>query len=325
MSDDPKDTMPNLPDTERQILIDDDASLRSEVAADAREGFEETRYIEVAAFEDAGSTALVPPDRPRKVYAGMWGTVEIAAVGVSMLLMLAVIVFYVFFVIPSGRELEAERMERDRVERELVSAKERYGNITNVETEVARLIESVDSFESRYLPLSVTGRTALYQRVNGLISAHGLVNTTGPDYSPLEVADQSVTNQSDTERGRSKFRSHFPGIYVTMTVEGTYPSIRRFIREIETGNEFVIISSVELEPAERRQQPAEIDQQTGTETASQENPGFPGGFGQPQTQTPRSPATQRGRTLGEIVSLRIEMAAYFRRQNSHPVGTEDVQ
>jgi hypothetical protein len=309
MSEDPKNTVPNLPDTEPQILIDDEASLQGESDA----------------FDDAGSTALIPPDRPRKVYAGMWGTVEIAVVGISLMLLLASIVFYVFFVVPSDRELKAERMERDRVERELLAAKDRYGNITNVETEVARLIESVDSFESRFLPLAVTGRTALYQRVNGLISAHGLVNTTGPDYSPLEVVDQSVANQSDTERGRSRFRSHFPGVYVTMTVEGNYPSIRRFIREIETGNEFVIISSVELEPAERRQQPADSDQQQGAETARQEFPGFPDGFGQPQTQTPRSPATQRGRTLGEIVSLRIEMAAYFRRQNSPAMGTEGVQ
>ncbi|HKX83943.1 MAG TPA: hypothetical protein VJL58_06985, partial [Pyrinomonadaceae bacterium] len=39
---------------------------------------------------------LVPANRPRKVYGGMWGQMEIGAVGVALLGVMAVILFYLF-------------------------------------------------------------------------------------------------------------------------------------------------------------------------------------------------------------------------------------
>ena len=83
-----------------------------------------------------------------------------------------------------------------------------------------------------------------------MISAYGLVNTSGPDYAPLEIADNQGGNQNEAERGRAKYQSIFPGVYVTTTVEGSYQNLRRFIREMETSNQFVVISAVELQPAE---------------------------------------------------------------------------
>jgi len=55
-----------------------------------------------------------------------------------------------------------------------------------------------------------------------LIRGYGLVNTSGPDYAPLEIVDQNATQETDEERGRAKFRSLFPGVYVTVTLEGSY-------------------------------------------------------------------------------------------------------
>jgi hypothetical protein len=73
-------------------------------------------------------------------------------------------------------------------------------------------------------------------------------------------ANGSEDEQAKQEQGRSKFRSIFPGVYVTMTLEGSYQNLRRFIREIETGSEFVIISSVELEPTETKKKEADPSQ-----------------------------------------------------------------
>jgi hypothetical protein len=266
---------------------------------------------------------VVPKNRPRKVYGGMWGQNEIAAAAVSMLAILAVIAFYLLVVGPSNRELERNRAERSRLELELISARAKYGSITSTETQVAKLMTSVDDFESNYLPVAATGRTSLYQRINGLIAGYGLIPTNGPDFSPLEIAEQTRIDQSDEERGREKFRSLFPGVYVTMTVEGSYQNLRRFIREIETGNEFVVVSSVELEPSDSEKPadptkppPQNIPQRSGVSI----NSGVPGFDNQPNpvqnaAQTPR----QRGKTHGETVSLRLEMAAYFRRQVMAPV------
>lgn len=271
---------------------------------------------ETVVIEKAPELDIIPANRPRKVYGGMWGPPELVALGVSILFLLGAVLFYIIFVKPSYEELEANKSERNRLETELISARAKYGNITNTETEVARLVSSVDDFEANFLPVAINGRTALYQRVNSLIIGNGLVNTNGPTYAPLEVAEPSQSEQSEEERGRERFRSLFPGVYVSMTVEGSYQNLRRFIREVETGREFVIISSVELAPSESTTGNAATSPDTGIVTIDPVT-----GM---QMQAQPQPQTQRGRTQGERVALRLEMAAYFRRPNS-AVPVEEVQ
>lgn len=265
---------------------------------------------------------IVPANRPRKVYGGMWGQAELITVAFAMVALFIVAMLYIFMVAPANRELEATLTRRDRLRTELDLARSKYGDITNTETQVVKLMASVEDFESRYLPMASNGRTSLYQRINGLISGYGLINTSGPDYSPLETVDANDGVQSEEERGRSKYRSLFPGVYVTMTVEGSYQNIRRFIREIETGNDFVVVSAVELEPSDA--EAGSDKQKPPVQSAQVANPnsGLPPGFsGNPtiaQQQQPAPSARQKGKTHGEVVSLRLEMAAYFRRPNTVP-------
>ena len=262
--------------------------------------------------------------RPRKVYSGMWGVTEIAVVAASAIILLVAILVYVFAVVPSSRELAKNQSEANRLEAELISAKTKYGEITDTKSQVAKLLSSADDFETRFLPAATNGRTALYQRINGLIAAYGLTNTTGPDYQPLETADQAKNNnQSEEDRGRERFRSLFPGIYVTMTVEGPYQSLRRFIREIETGNEFIIVSSVELAPSDAEQKkndPTKPPQNAGVQPSVA---GFPAVNQAGIQNAPVQPAKRDvGKTRGEVVALRLEMAAYFRRTNFVPMVTQ---
>ena len=207
--------------------------------------------VETAVVEVQPDIEMLPPI-PRKVYAGMWGTAEIAAVAVSTLVVMLVMVLYFFWVIPSDRELAKNLSEADRLESEVMSARSKYGEITDTQSQVGKLVGSVEDFEARFLPVSRTGQTALYQKLNGLIGAYGLTNTSGPDYAPLETADVNTGEASSDEKGRSKFRSLYPGVYVTTTVEGSYQNLRRFIREIETGRDFIIVSAVELAPTDKQ-------------------------------------------------------------------------
>jgi Type II secretion system (T2SS), protein M subtype b len=277
---------------------------------------------ETIVFEKEPRIDISPKNRPRKVYAGMWGRSEITTVGMAMLAVLTVILLYVFLVVPSNKELEKNRSERDRLEKELASARAKYGDITSTETQVAKLVSSVEDFETNNLRVADVGRNALYQRINGLIAAYGLVNTTGPDFVPLETADQAAGQQTEAERGRSKHRSLFPGVYVTMTVEGSYQNLRRFIREIETGNEFVAISAVELQPSDsgQNQNAAPAGPPGPYDRPPQANPtlnGF-GAVNDPSAAAAQQPKAAGGKTHGEVVTLRIEMAAYFRRANFAP-------
>jgi Tfp pilus assembly protein PilO len=275
---------------------------------------------ETIVIDKQPSIDVVPRNRPRKVYLGMWGPTEIATVGVGLLATLATLLVYFFLVLPSDRELARNREERDRLEKELASANSKYGSITDTQAQVNTLLKSVEDFQLTYLPAAANGKYALYERLNGLIASNGLVNTSGPDYAPLEDdgKDTGQQNDGDSAKGRARFKSLFPGVYVTMTVEGSYQNLRRFINEIEAGQEFIVISSVKLQPTENKQQnsregPAQTVNPGQTAMAANPQAGqMPGGMPGAGVIT-QQPRQRQGKTHGEVVSLRLEMAAYFRR------------
>jgi Tfp pilus assembly protein PilO len=318
----------NLPkESESEILVNEYGETRdAAVVVDEPDRTVLLTQDETIVIDKEPRIDVVPSNRPRKVYGGMWGPPELVTVAFAMVALFIVALIYIFMVAPAKRELAENRTRRDQLERDLISAQDKYGKITNTEEHVAKLMTSVDDFESRNLKDSANGRTSLYQQINSLIVGYGLVNTSGPDYSPLETAEQGDGVESEEERGRSKYRSLFPGVYVSMTVEGSYQSIRRFIRDIETGNDFVVVSAVELQPSDTEQRPDRA-QNPEAVAAAPGNPakpsGIPSGFqtgpnpnlGPDQTQSSRN----KGKTHGDVVSLRLEMAAYFRRPNAMPV------
>ena len=325
-----KKTEDEIPENETEIVRNDyGATKDSTVVIEEKDRTVLLTEDETVIIEKSPAIDVVPKNRSRKVYAGMWGQVEIATVGVALLAVLTTILLFVFLVIPAQKELDENRAKRDQLERELLTARGKYGTITTTEERVRELKTSVEDFESRFLPNPTVGRTALYQRINGLIAGYGLVNTTGPDYAPLELDSRQAVEVSQTESGKTKFQSLFPGVYVTMTVEGSYQNLRRFIRDVETSEQFVIISAVELEPAEGedKKNKTETVQNRPNQQAIQNDPygqiqpGFSGAGQQPQTTVTRA---NRGKTYGETVSLRLEMAAYFRRPNFDSTETENT-
>jgi Tfp pilus assembly protein PilO len=291
---------------------------------------------ETLIIEKEPTIPIVPKNRPRNVYGGMWGRNEIITVALASLAFLIVVLIYFFEVIPSNRELARHKEEADNLKTVLATANDRYGSVVSTEDQVAKIVASETDFETRYLPPIGSGRNELYQRLNSLIDDYGLTNTSGPDYAPLEMINQqdaNSTNQTDEQRGREKFRSLFPGVYVSMTVEGSYQNLRRFIKDIEAGQEFIVISSVQLTPSDSEHQ-SSGDQQKPLETQpvagqyARPNPTGPPGYngpnpngatmGRPQPVAPpiaqqQNRPGQKGKMHGEVVSLHLEMAAYFRR------------
>jgi len=298
---------------------------------------EETRTVlltndETIVIEKEPRIDIMPKNRPRKIYGGMWGQMEVATVALGMLAILATVLLFVLVVLPAKKELEANRAKRDELEAQLISSRSKYGTITTTEARVAELITSVNDFETRYLRNPLLDKTSLYQRLNGLISAYGLTNTSGPDYAPLEISDGNRSSEeSEGERGRTKFQSLFPGVYVTTTVEGSYQNLRRFIREIETSQQFVVISAIELEPAENEEEKPDPSKPLQASINQVKiNQADPSGLPMGQTVTQNVPISQqakivRGKTRGETVSLRLEMAAYFRRPTFQPVAVSNQQ
>ncbi|HMS42642.1 MAG TPA: hypothetical protein PKE69_20600 [Pyrinomonadaceae bacterium] len=269
---------------------------------------------------------VVPNNRPRKVYGGMWGIPEITTVGLAGLAILSVLLLYLFFVMPRESELKNNRAKQDELEKKLISEKQRFGSAETTEKRVAELINSVDDFETRALKPDSISRSALYQQINGLIVGYGLTNTTGPDYQRLEIT-ASNNAQDEKESGRAKFQSLFPGDYVTMTVEGSYQNLRRFIRQIETNNQFIVISTIEFEPADSEEKK---DNKQNVADKQMQNPPLTdfrnGGINPTQiTQATPKPKVPQGKKRGEIVALRLEMAAYYRRPNFVPQQIDKEQ
>lgn len=263
----------------------------------------------------------IPSNRKRKVYGGMWGTPEMIVVGLGLAALAAMIAFFVFFVIPARRELSASNAKVADLNKKLSDAQARYGKITNTKDRVAELKQSADDFQSRFLSPRVNGEMAIYQKLSGLISAYGLTNTAGPDYAPLDTLELGRSQQKTEEgKGRAKLVSYFPGTYITVTLDGSYQNLRRFIREVESSSQFVVISSIEIEPSESTDE-EKIDPTKPPKLAPPVNPSNPNTF-QPESigATDNAAKVDRGKTRGETVTLRIEMAAYFRRGEVAPTA-----
>ena len=97
----------------------------------------ETEPVETATVVEAVPT-VVPPSRPRRIYSGMWGPAEIVVVAAGALALIAVIVFYFLGVVPSNRELARNKSEADRLDSEQMSAKSKYGEMTDTQSQVEK-------------------------------------------------------------------------------------------------------------------------------------------------------------------------------------------
>ena len=213
---------------------------------------------------------------------GMLGVAEIAGLAGSALIFLMTAFAYFYFLVPARSNLQTLQLERSRLQTQLRNSQELMRHGQDTETTVDKITESLTDFESNRLSIRSQGRMALYAELNQLIRKNGLRNTSGPAYIPLDTVDSKRT-PSGSKSASTKWQSVYPGIGVTLTVEGTYQNLRRFLRNLETSNQFLVINTIEFERA--------------TETNIAVSAG---------------PAVADG-SRGSLVSLRLDMATYFQR------------
>lgn len=230
----------------------------------------------------------------REPKLGMLGLPEIIALGLA-LIMLAVVLFAYFYLFLPARSRQQRALEqRDALQKRLRDVQGAYKPMMDTESTVAEIDKSLKDFEETRLARSDEGRMGIYQELNELIKRNGLRASGGINYSPLDPLSTQASQQGTgtfgnvTRSTSSKWQSVYPGLGINLTVEGPYANVRRFIRDIEASRQFVVINSVELE---------------GVTDVAARAPGTPDG----------SPTT----TPSSIVSLRVDMAAYFRRGASN--------
>jgi tetrahydromethanopterin S-methyltransferase subunit F len=207
------------------------------------------------------------------------GVAEVAGLAGSAVMLLAVIFVYLYFYSPAESRLATAQSERNRLQQKLSTLQKNIDVQGSTQDSIDKISESLENFESNKLIGRDAGRITLYNVLIQLIRSNKLRNTSGPVYSYLE-AKGSQTNAARTVN--SRWQSLYPGIGVTVTVEGQYANLRHFVRDIEASNQFIIVNAVELERAS-------------------------------DTETSPASATTPGAPRNTLVSLRLDLAAYFRR------------
>src|SRR5262245_40434721 len=178
------------------------------------------------------------------------GLPELIGLAGAAVLALVVVFAYLYFYLPARSRLNSAEAERARLQ----TLKQSFGVKVNqglsVRDTVQKITTSLSDFESRWLAREDPGRMSLYTVLNELIKSNGLRNTAGPSYTPLEIVGTKQQVQptiSGEKQSNSKWQSIYPGIAVSVTVEGPYQNVRHFVHDIEASRQFLIINAVELE------------------------------------------------------------------------------
>ena len=222
------------------------------------------------------------------------GLPELIGLAGAVLIAFLTIFAYFYFYLPAHSRLTSLELERNRLQGQKRASKSNLETTTTVREEVNKINSSMTDFESNYLAASSSGRLSLYSTLNNLIKNNGLRNTAGPTYTALDPLGSKTQVQPAASAERqsvTKWQSIYPGIAVSVTVEGAYQRVRHFVRDIETSRQFLIINAVELES---------VTQSGIPDVAT--SPGGPAG------------------SKSTLVSLRLEMATYFQR--SQPANAQ---
>lgn len=213
----------------------------------------------------------------------MFGVAEVAALAGSCLVLLLVLLSYLYFLVPARSRVSSLNQDKSRLQTNLQTLKGVVNKEQTTKEQVDRIAASLGEFESSHLLRADEGRLDLYDELNQMILKNNLRNTSGPTYTPLDP-----TGEKAAAGGKSiitKWQSFYPGIAVMVTVEGQYQDIRRFVRDLERSKQFVVINQVELQRANENNAPASVDE-------SAPNSG------------------------GSLISLQLNLATYFQRDNA---------
>jgi hypothetical protein len=266
--------------------------------------------------------------------SGIFDVPEIIAVSLGGLLIFLVAITYIFWLLPARERVRQRELSRNQMEKNLKELQEKIGVNKSTESRVGDIIGSVDRFENNFLTPGNLGNSSLYGRLNELIRTKNLRNTAGPEYAPLEAANvEKLEKDERSGAGRGKFQSLYPGTGVSVTVEGSYASLRRFISDLENSRQFVVINSMEIESNGETSTGGSNTPATTNNVSSMSTSGIPSEIsGIPNTPNssnpnrinPRAPQIVQpqptvapkpapvSRPRGSV-SMRLELAAYFRR------------
>ena len=238
------------------------------------------------------------------------GLPEFIGLAGAILIAVITLVAYFYFYVPAHSRLRSAQVARDRLQGQLRASETNFKETTTTREAVDKIDASLRDFESNWLANSGPGRMTLYSELNNVIRSNGLRNTSGPTYTALQPIGSKLQQTAVTEKqSNAKWQSIYPGIAVSVTVEGPYQNVRHFVRDIESSRQFLIINAVELESLSQSAASQDL-------RAAQSAPP-PSRSGK---AAPPAAALPTGPRIG-WVSLRLDMATYFQRPNTDIAST----
>lgn len=245
------------------------------------------------------------------------GPAEMIALGGAVLIALITIFAYFYFLVPAQSRRSSTLSERERLQAQLRNTEASFGKESNTQSTVDKIRGSLEDFDSNWLQEPASGRMTLYKELNNLIRSNGLRNTAGPSYTPLQpIGTKNAVQASATasQQTSARWQTVYPGIAVSVTVEGPYQNVRHFVRDIEISREFLIINAVELESVTHTG--GFVDSPPVTDNRAV--PSIPS-----RAAALRSAAPQPAGDKGAMVSLRVDLATYFRQPGTDAGSTQE--
>jgi hypothetical protein len=206
------------------------------------------------------------------------GVPEMIALAVACALLALSFAAYFLLLVPERSRLAGLEDQRRQLQTQIRSAGESREHSRSTGETVARILQSLTRFESDALDVRGTGDKQLLEELNQKIGRSGLARA---QFSFAYQDDtQAGANQSSQQRAAGNLsgsarrrQAVFPSTDISLSIEGNYANLRRFIRDVESSRHFVVINGVQLEGVS----------ETGAEAAR-----------------------------GALVALRLDMSAYFR-------------
>jgi Tfp pilus assembly protein PilO len=217
--------------------------------------------------------------------SSMFGLAEVAALACSCFVLLLVLLSYLYFYLPARSRHNAALADRVQLKTNLEKLRAIVSKGQSSTITVNNIAASLQDFESKGLTRQDQGRLALYDELNQIIIKNGVRNTSGPTYTAVDPKGTKVTPGKSVN---TKWQSYYPGLAVTVTVEGPYQKVRHFISDIERSKQFLIINEVELQRATDN----------------------------------NAPVNESG-AKASLVSLQLSMATYFQRGSEGSIADQE--
>jgi Tfp pilus assembly protein PilO len=222
----------------------------------------------------------------RTSFLGVPEVVALVAAGVLLALALAA---YFLMLVPARMNVANLETERTSLQTKIRAATENRNQRQTTGETVARIVSSIERFESSALAPRETSVMKLYEELNAKTKRSGLARAqfsfVHQDDTQAGASQQSQQRAAGNLAGSARRRQDvFPAVDISLSIEGTYPNVRRFVRDLEQSPRFIVINGIQLEGV------------------SESGGGAPG--------------------RAALVGLRLDMSGYFRRAGAPDSGAD---